>query len=70
MPSAVKPPSALDVFSGKNVPVAYALAWRGWEVEPAGWLLNQAHDLSDQVVQVLCSIDLHNHLLHFSFPGD
>ena len=46
-----RPPSALDVFSGKNAPVAYALAWCGWKVEPIGWLINENHDLSDLKVQ-------------------
>ena len=46
-----KPPFALDMFSGKNAPVAYALAWCGWRVEPVDWLLNERHDLSKPWVQ-------------------
>ena len=46
MPRGDKPPFALDMFSGKNAPVAYALAWCGWRVEPVDWLLNERHDLS------------------------
>ena len=45
------PPSALDVFSGENAPVAYALAWCGWHVEPIDWLINKDHNLSDPQVQ-------------------
>ena len=39
------------MFSGKNAPVAYALAWCGWNVEPIDWLINKNHDLSDLQVQ-------------------
>ena len=46
-----RPPYALHVFSGANAPVAYALAWRGWRVEPIDWLLNASHDLSKLKVQ-------------------
>ena len=46
LPRGDRPPYALDVFSGENAPVAYALAWCGWRVEPIDWLLNPRHDLS------------------------
>ena len=46
-----RPPYALDVFSGENAPVGYALAWCGWRVEPIDWLLNAHHDLSKLEVQ-------------------
>ena len=39
------------MFSGENAPVAYALAWCGWRVEPVDWLLNSRHDLSKPDVQ-------------------
>ena len=32
LPRGDRPPYALDVFSGENAPVAYALAWCGWRV--------------------------------------
>ena len=46
-----KPPFALDMFSGENAPMAYALLWRGWRVGPVDWLLNAPHDLSKPEVQ-------------------
>ena len=49
-PVGDEPPFALDVFSGENAPVAYALAWCGWRVEP-DWLLNAQHDLSKEEFQ-------------------
>ena len=51
LPRGDRPPYALDVFSGENAPVAYALAWCGWRVEPIDWLLNAHHDLSKLGVQ-------------------
>ena len=53
-----KPPFALDMFSGENAPVAYALAWCGWRVEPVDWLLNPQHDLSKAEVQHAVAIQV------------
>ena len=39
------------MFSGENAPVAYALSWCGWRVEPVDWLLNARHDLSKPEVR-------------------
>ena len=50
-PRGDRPPYVLDVFSGENAPVAYALAWCGWRVEPIDWLLDPRHDLSKLEVQ-------------------
>ena len=53
-----KPPFALDMFPGENAPVAYALAWCGWRVEPVDWLLNPQHDLSKAEVQHAVAIQV------------
>ena len=53
-----KPPFALDMFSGENAPVAYALSWCGWRVEPVDWLLNARHDLSNAEVQRAVAIQV------------
>ena len=51
LPRGDRPPYPLDAFSGENAPVAYALAWCGWRVEPIDWLLAAPHDLSKLEVQ-------------------
>ena len=46
------------MFSGENAPVAYALSWCGWRVEPVDWLLNARHDLSKTEVQQAVAIQV------------
>ena len=46
------------MFSGENAPVAYALAWCGWRVEPVDWLPNPRHDLSKAEVQHAVAIQV------------
>ena len=42
---------AFDMFSGPRAPVACALAWCGWAVEPIDILISKEHDLSCPQVQ-------------------
>ena len=41
----IGPPTAMDLFSGRNAPLACALAWCGWEVEAVDILHGDEHDL-------------------------
>ena len=47
----VKIPVAIDVFSGKNAPLASALCWCGWRVSAVDVLLNEADDLTSEARQ-------------------
>ena len=45
------PPSAVDLFCGRNVPVGAALLWCGWKVQPVDIVFGDEWDLSSVDVQ-------------------
>ena len=47
----MKAPVAIDIFSGKNAPLASALCWCGWQVTAVDVLLDEADDLSAEAKQ-------------------